>query len=116
MKIRDKAAYYTTADFLRNDCDLKLDISNMLEVESGSFDIVIAFDVLEHVPSYQKALGEVQRILSSRGFGCRYFLSRVMRHVRVLGPGSQGSLYPRCRRGVSFPTSVFVSRRSPSPC
>jgi len=31
INIRDKAAYYTTADFLRNDCDLKLDISDMLE-------------------------------------------------------------------------------------
>jgi SAM-dependent methyltransferase len=69
LKIRDEATSYTTADFLRNDCDFRLDMSNMPEIKGDSFDIVIAFDVLEHVPNYQKALGEVQRILSSRGFG-----------------------------------------------
>lgn len=66
--IKDKAAQYTTADFLRQDCDIKLDMSNMPEIKNESFDIVIAFDVLEHVPSYQKSLEEIHRILSSKGF------------------------------------------------
>ncbi len=43
-------------------------MSSMEAVGSGSFDIVIAFDVLEHVPDYPKALGEVQRILSDGGY------------------------------------------------
>ena len=43
-------------------------MSNMPEMKGDSFDVVIAFDVLEHVPDYQKALEEVHRILSSRGF------------------------------------------------
>lgn len=68
-KIKDEVARYTTADFLRPDCDVRLDMSDMREVPNGSFDVVIAFDVLEHVPDYQKALEEVHRILSSRGFG-----------------------------------------------
>lgn len=67
--IQDKAAHYSTADFLRQGFDLKLDMSNMREIDSESFGVVIAFDVLEHVPDYQKALGEVRRILSSQGFG-----------------------------------------------
>lgn len=67
--IREKAAKYATADFLRQDCDMKLDMSNMQEIENESYDIVIAFDVLEHVPDYQKALEEVQRVLSSKGIG-----------------------------------------------
>jgi SAM-dependent methyltransferase len=67
--IQQKASVYTTADFLREDCSLKLDISNMAEVNSESFDIVIAFDVLEHVPDYKKALEEINRVLSSNGWG-----------------------------------------------
>jgi len=67
--IQQKASEYTTADFLREDCSLKLDISNMAEVNSESFDILIAFDVLEHVLDYKKALEEVNRVLSSKGFG-----------------------------------------------
>jgi|TARA_B100000315_G_C14571489_1_gene585786 SAM-dependent methyltransferase len=66
--ISNKAANYTTADFLRQDCDYKLDMSNMPKINNESFDIVIAFDVLEHVPDYQKALEEVHRVLSSKGF------------------------------------------------
>jgi SAM-dependent methyltransferase len=60
---------YTSADFLRDDCDLKIDISNMPEIKSESFDIVLAFDVLEHVPNYKKALEEIRRILTPKGFG-----------------------------------------------
>ncbi len=67
--IRNKVAHYASADFLRQNCDFKVDMSNMPEIKNESFDIVIAFDVLEHVPDYQKALEEVHRVLSSKGFG-----------------------------------------------
>jgi len=67
--LRKEAASYITADFLKADCDLKLNMSNMAEIEDEEYDIVIAFDVLEHVPSYQKALEEVYRILSPKGYG-----------------------------------------------
>jgi len=68
-KIRERSAAYATADYLRDDCDFKLNMSNMPEINNESFDIIIACDVLEHVPDYQKALKEVNRILSSGGFG-----------------------------------------------
>jgi SAM-dependent methyltransferase len=67
--IQGKAAHYVTADYLRQDCDFKVDMSNMPEIKNESFNIVIAFDVLEHVPDYQKALDEVHRVLSPKGFG-----------------------------------------------
>jgi SAM-dependent methyltransferase len=65
--IRHSAAQYVTVDFIRNDCDLRLDMSSMPDVGDESFDIVIAFDVLEHVPYYQNALSEVHRILTQNG-------------------------------------------------
>ena len=37
---------------------------------------------------------------TSEELGCRYFLSGVMRHVGVPGPGSPRSLNPQCRRVV----------------
>jgi SAM-dependent methyltransferase len=61
------AASYATADFLRIDCDLKLDMSNMREVENGSYDLILAFDVLEHVPDFKLALVETHRILADGG-------------------------------------------------
>lgn len=68
LDIQKRATRYVTADFLRNDCELKLDMSHMTEVKNESFDVVIAFDVLEHVPNFQKALMEVHRILLPGGY------------------------------------------------
>jgi SAM-dependent methyltransferase len=62
--ITDLTDNYKTADFLREDCDIRLDMCDMKEIASSSFDIVIAFDVLEHVPNYNTALMEIHRILS----------------------------------------------------
>lgn len=67
--IRNKAGKYTTTDFLRSDCDIRLDMSNMPEIDDASCDRVIAFDVLEHVPDHLKALEEIHRILGKDGQG-----------------------------------------------
>ena len=55
----------TTAD-LFSQADLKLDITD-IDLPDGSFDHVFSNHVLEHVPDYKKALGELRRILVPGG-------------------------------------------------
>ncbi len=58
---------YVTADFLRRDVDLVLDITQMTPVADHSFDVFLACDVLEHVTDDQQALREIHRILKPNG-------------------------------------------------
>lgn len=66
-RIRAAAGRYVTADYDRGDCDLKLDMSAMPQVDSSSFDLVIACDVLEHVHDDAAAFREIHRILKPGG-------------------------------------------------
>lgn len=62
----------TTADLLSSGVDLKLDIQKT-GLDSGSYDVVIANHVLEHVDDFHKALAEVYRILKPSGcFICSF--------------------------------------------
>jgi SAM-dependent methyltransferase len=65
--LRGRAAKYLTADYLLPEHDLRLDMCNMHQVESGSFDTVIACDVLEHVPDDAQAMRELFRVLAPGG-------------------------------------------------
>lgn len=56
----------TTADLL-SAADLKLDIQET-GLPDGSYDVIIANHVLEHVDDFRAALKEVQRILRQNGF------------------------------------------------
>lgn len=58
---------YRTADLVRKDCDFNIDMCDMKTISSSSFDVAIAFDVLEHVPNYKTALKEIRRILVDNG-------------------------------------------------
>ena len=62
-----KQTNYFTADLKRDDVDLNLDISNMISIKNGEYDLVIASDVLEHVFDDQKAIEEIYRILKVGG-------------------------------------------------
>jgi SAM-dependent methyltransferase len=66
-RIRAAAKSYTTADYERGDCDLKLDMSAMASVTDATYDAIIACDVLEHVPDDRAALRELRRILRPGG-------------------------------------------------
>ena len=65
--LRQLTKYYVTADLHQQGVDLKIDISDMPEIPDGSYDVVIAADILEHVTSYHQALREVHRILQPGG-------------------------------------------------
>ena len=66
-QIRPLASQYITADFLHGGVDLHLDITSMPSIPSGSVDVLIACDVLEHVSDYHLALEEIHRVLTSEG-------------------------------------------------
>jgi ubiquinone/menaquinone biosynthesis C-methylase UbiE len=58
-----------TADLLVEGVDLLVDITNMPEVASNSYDILICSHVLEHVSDDKKALSELYRVLKPGGRG-----------------------------------------------
>lgn len=66
--LADMAARYVSADLCRDDLDMQLDMCNMSSVADSSFDLVIACDVLEHVPDDSAALREIHRVLTIHGW------------------------------------------------
>ena len=63
-----KAESYTTSEIEEYPvADLVIDARNMPEIESASYDCVFCCGVLEHVDEYQKAFGEITRILKCGG-------------------------------------------------
>jgi SAM-dependent methyltransferase len=65
-------ANYLAADYLAEGyhykIDFKLDLSEMPEITSGQVDLLIACDVLEHVPDHLEALREIHRVLKPGGW------------------------------------------------
>lgn len=67
-RLRAGAARYVTADPAMPGVDLRLDMCRMAEVPDGTFDLVVACDVLEHVADDGAALREIRRILAPQGW------------------------------------------------
>jgi SAM-dependent methyltransferase len=63
-----RAARYRTADFMAGNVDEKLDLSDMPSIAEGSVDLLIAADVLEHVPDHMRAMREIYRVLAPGGW------------------------------------------------
>jgi SAM-dependent methyltransferase len=64
---------YKTADLQSEEVsyehiDYPVDVSHMPTVPDNAFDIVLLFDVLEHVPRHLDALKEVNRVLRAGGY------------------------------------------------
>lgn len=71
--LKAKAKEYKTADLLAegysySHIDYNIDMTNMSDIEEGSFDCVIAFDVLEHIPNHIEAIQEACRVLRKGGY------------------------------------------------
>lgn len=66
--LEPRAAWYRTADFFHDNANERLDLTNMPTVPDGSVDLLIAADVLEHVPDHMKGMREIFRVLSPGGW------------------------------------------------
>lgn len=62
-----KTADYLTEGYLYEKLDFEMDISDMAEISTSSFDTLIAMDVLEHVKNDKAAIAEIFRILKPGG-------------------------------------------------
>lgn len=64
---RFKNVQYTSADFLRTDYDIQLDVCQMPNVENDAYEVVICSHVLEHVQYPDQALREIFRVVAPGG-------------------------------------------------
>lgn len=65
--LKSRAGSYRTADFMAENVDEKLDLCNMPSIADNSLDLLIAADVLEHVPDHLQAMREMLRVLAPGG-------------------------------------------------
>lgn len=66
-RLRSMASIYTTADLNRSDVDMRIDMSEMKTINDKDYEVVIACDVLEHIPDDKRAIREIHRILTPGG-------------------------------------------------
>lgn len=66
--LKNVAGEYITADYYRDNVDLKLDMCDMQVIEDRTFDLIVACDVLEHVSDDSLAIKELSRVLKPAGW------------------------------------------------
>lgn len=67
LLFRNCAQKYMKADWLGKDFDIKADLCHMTNILDASFDVLVANDVLEHIPNDRAALSEIFRVLADPG-------------------------------------------------
>lgn len=95
------ASSYATADLMREDVDMKLDISSMSEMEANSFDVIVACDVLEHVENDVSAVHEIYRLLSAGGYAIltvpqKDNLAETLQDSTVVTPEGRERMFGQC--------------------
>ena len=58
--------HYSSSDFQNPKMDYQFDIQK-ISIESESYDLIICFHVLEHIPDDRKAISELYRVLAKNG-------------------------------------------------
>jgi SAM-dependent methyltransferase len=80
---------------------VKLQHEYRLPFEDNSFDIVLSFGVLEHVPNERESLREIRRVLAPDGllfcFNLPYYFSWTQRLLRTAGDDYHDRLYLKSR-------------------
>lgn len=64
--LKKRYSNYCSSDFEKTNCDYQMDIQN-LGFPDNSFDLIICFHVLEHIPDDRKAMKELIRVLACTG-------------------------------------------------
>lgn len=72
-RLKEKSGQYLTADLVTEgqyykDLDYNIDMTNMDQIQENEFDLLLAFDVLEHIPKHIDAIKETHRILKNGGY------------------------------------------------
>jgi len=67
VDISKEAVQFSKEHFKAENLNYTVMDATKLEFDSGSFDCVVSFEVLEHVSDYEKMIGEASRVLKEAG-------------------------------------------------
>lgn len=93
---------------LYGDLPLRQVASHELPFESGTFDLVLSFDVFEHIPDSDAHLAEVRRVLTPRG---HYLLQTPNKWTNVVFETIRWRSFTAFRRDHCSLHSYFEIRR-----
>jgi ubiquinone/menaquinone biosynthesis C-methylase UbiE len=111
---------YTTADFNRTDVNYQIDLRD-LPFEDNSFDCIYASHVLEHIKEDDRALSEINRVLTPSGIAVlpvpivsvttiEYPKPYEFGHVRAPGPDYFKKYEKHFAKVKTFSSNDFSSK------